>query len=125
MDALRTWNMDHLSDLADTAVLLMNELVTNAVMHAQTPIHLVLAAAQGTLEIGVTDLSRRMPRRGHVLPPEYEVTTHGRGMRMIETVADDWGVVPLPEGNEVGFSLQTGRGQLPASAKAKTCHGYV
>ena len=34
----------------------------------------------------------------------------GRGLRLVELVADEWGVVDLPEGKQVWFRLDVGEG---------------
>lgn len=107
IDTLHTWDMQRHTDLQDTAVLLADELVTNTVLHARTPARLVMAAANGTLELGVTDLSARMPRRRQVPPTADELSTHGRGLELLEVLADEWGVVPLSVGKQTWFRLHT------------------
>ena len=107
VDTLRTWDMQRQPDLVDNAVLLTDELVTNVVLHAHTPARLVIPAANGTLEIGVTDLSLRIPRRRHLPPIADGLSTHGRGLELLEGLADDWGVVPLSVGKQAWFRLNT------------------
>jgi hypothetical protein len=99
--------MDRPPDFQDTAELLVNELVTNAVLHAKAADQLVMAAAKGTLEIGVTDLSARMPARRPIRPAEYGLSTQGRGLELVAVLADEWGVVPLSVGKQAWFRLQT------------------
>jgi anti-sigma regulatory factor (Ser/Thr protein kinase) len=107
VDTLRTWDMQRPADLQDTAVLLVDELVTNAVLHAHAPARLLVAAANGTLEICVSDLSAGLPRRRQVPLPADGLSTQGRGLELLEALADDWGVVALSVGKQVWFRLQT------------------
>src|SRR3954447_4731140 len=56
----RHWLQDRLDrwellEGADDAGLLLTELVTNAVIHTHTPVHVVAAVAEGVLEVGVGD----------------------------------------------------------------------
>src|SRR5690349_13269668 len=46
---------------ADEVVLVVSELVTNAVMHARTPFEVVLSHADGRCRLAVTDGSRDPP----------------------------------------------------------------
>ena len=61
-DTLRSWGV---SDGADDAVLLVSELITNAVRHAGTRLMLTLRLDDGTLEAEVVDWhpSRGIPDR--------------------------------------------------------------
>ncbi len=57
-DALMAWGVDH---LVDDAVLIVSELITNAVRHAQSPTRLDLRCVDATLWIGVHDDSLDEP----------------------------------------------------------------
>ena len=59
-DLLDRWE---LPSLIEDAELLTGELVNNAVGHASTDLALVVAVAEGILEIGVTDST---PSRSHL-----------------------------------------------------------
>src|SRR4051812_2317663 len=74
--------------LEDTGTLLLSELVANSVLHAHTDIRVVVEPAEGGLRVSVSDGSQTAPRRRHY---SAEATT-GRGMALVETMADDWGV---------------------------------
>jgi anti-anti-sigma regulatory factor/anti-sigma regulatory factor (Ser/Thr protein kinase) len=79
------------------AVLLANQLVTNAVVHAHTDIRLRLELRGNRLHIGVRDGDPRLLRL--VTPaPEAE---GGRGLWLVETLAQAWGVHPHPSGGKV------------------------
>lgn len=96
--ALRRWD---LGALVVDAELLTSELVTNAVLHARTEVLLSVAVAEGTAEIGVTDTSPDPPRtRSHSWAAES-----GRGLRLVDSVAREWGVANLTGGKQVWFRL--------------------
>lgn len=105
-ESLTRWGLTHQADLIDTAMLLTDELVANAVVHARSPVRLVAAAAYGTLEVGVADLVTRPPRHRRA-PGRSGPRTHGHGLMLVEGLADAWGVVPLTLGKQVWFRLDT------------------
>lgn len=108
--ALDRWE---LSPLTPDAELLVSELVTNALVHARSETALTLVVADGTLEVGVTDRTPGgpMPRvegdDAGAVPPDWQAEG-GRGLRLVELVADEWGVAQLPEGKQVWFRLDVG-----------------
>lgn len=103
-EALGRWDL--LTLLPDTE-LLVSELVTNALLHAGTQTALTVAVAEGTLEVGVTDLASRspLPRDLAEAPSEDWRAEGGRGLGLVDKVADEWGVVVLPVGKQVWFRL--------------------
>ncbi|MGW3291483.1 ATP-binding protein [Streptomyces sp. NPDC001002] len=85
--ALAAWNLD---DLADSGVVLVTELVANAVKHTNTRhIRVVVSRpSERFVRIGVTDKARVMPemaKRGD------DLLTSGRGLLLIDALADRWG----------------------------------
>ncbi|MFF9128291.1 ATP-binding protein [Streptomyces sp. NPDC014889] len=73
------------SDVVDTAQLLVSELVTNAVMHAQTEVEVRVWAVDGRVHVHVSDQN---PNR--VLVPHTGGTAYagtGRGLAMVEQLA--------------------------------------
>ena len=88
-------------EVAEVAVLLTSELVTNAVMHARTPIHLVVDLDARTLRVTVVDDTPRSP----ALRPANHNKLTGRGMNLVDTLAGHWGVDPTREGKKVWFEL--------------------
>jgi anti-sigma regulatory factor (Ser/Thr protein kinase) len=91
---------DQSLELVDAAELLTSELATNCVRHAGTDFELMIQA-RGQVRIEVRDSG---PGRPQVLSPTPRDTT-GRGLRIVEAVADSWGVVPTPHGKSVWFTL--------------------
>jgi anti-sigma regulatory factor (Ser/Thr protein kinase) len=78
------------------AVLVANELVTNAVVHARTELRLELRG--DLLHLAVRDNNPRLLRLVTVPDPEAE---GGRGLWLIEQLARAWGVQPQPDGGKV------------------------
>ncbi|MDX3367416.1 ATP-binding protein [Streptomyces sp. ME02-6987-2C] len=97
-EQLARWGFSEES-FSDRVVLTVSELVTNAVLHARTrmpgeseliELKLVFHVGQA-LVVLVTDNSRKMPPVG--VPPSAEATT-GRGLLLVNALADSWTVVP-------------------------------
>ena len=102
-EALVTWRLE---DLADTAVLLVSELVTNAVLHAKAdraPIALILESHGGWLRIEVHDADPRwlQPRCPGVLDES------GFGLLLVDALASKWGVDETATGKTVWAELGT------------------
>ena len=101
-----------LDDLVDTAALLVSELVTNAVVHAGTAICLGLDADEGGVRVTVTDGSDAIPTQRHY----GRSSTTGRGMAMVEMLADRHGTATGANGGKtVWFELGSPAGDPPTS----------
>jgi anti-sigma regulatory factor (Ser/Thr protein kinase) len=75
-----------LLDLVDGAELGVTELVTNACLHARTPVTVTLRTSEGVLRIEVADGSPRAPEQRR-----YDaMATMGRGLRLLESYGR-WG----------------------------------
>ena len=84
------------TDLADDVVLIANELVANAVMHARTEMLLSVELAGDGVRVAVADGS-------HVLPhwaPSSPTAMSGRGLPLVVRLSRAWGVEPLPDGGK-------------------------
>jgi PAS domain S-box-containing protein len=90
-----------LAELVDTASLLVSEVVTNAVLHAATDIELSCIIEQGSLCVEVRDRSTVAPTPRHF---DAGAMT-GRGLGMVELLADEWGVDTDRRGKTVWFLL--------------------
>ncbi len=91
-------------DLQETAQLLVSELVTNALVHAGTPIQLDASADGGGLHVEVSDGSTQAPS-----PRNYAATAGtGRGIHLLEHLVDRWGTVTHLDGKTVWFDLASG-----------------
>jgi len=90
-----------LAELVDTASLLVSEIVTNAVLHAGTAIELSCRVVGGSVQVKVRDHSAVIPSQRH-----FDVAaTTGRGLGMVELLADEWGVDADEWGKTVWFLL--------------------
>jgi len=77
-------------DALDTAPLPTTELVSNAIRHTGDELTLVVRLEGGMLRVGVTDTSHRRPQ----LVQAGTRDTSGRGLHLVEALADRWGVDP-------------------------------
>lgn len=89
-------------DVRGGAELAVSELVTNAVIHARTPV-LLLAEYDGhNLTIAVGDGDAKMPT---VAPPSL-LREEGRGMSIVDQLGATWGVQRTVLGKTVWVSLR-------------------
>jgi PAS domain S-box-containing protein len=88
-------------DLVETAELLVSEIVTNALVHAGTPIEVAFSFVEGGLRVEVTDGSPHAPARREYGPNAGT----GRGIMLLEELVDEWGVVPDDPGKTVWFQI--------------------
>ncbi len=70
----------------DAAVLVANELASNAVDHAGTPFRLTVALLGDRLRIEIADGSLDVP----VLQPHDPRAVRGRGLQMVDHLASTW-----------------------------------
>ncbi|MFD8200450.1 ATP-binding protein [Streptomyces sp. NPDC059701] len=98
---LDAWGIPYGSDAHDAVTLIASELCANAVRHghvAGRDFHVLLIAdpATGTVRIEVTDTrGERLPRLPAVVPEDGD---GGRGLLLVETLADRWGCSPRSTG---------------------------
>jgi anti-sigma regulatory factor (Ser/Thr protein kinase) len=85
----------------DTAELLTSELATNAVLHGHTSFDVSVSHGSGVLRVAVSDGNDLHPS---VLTPDHHAL-HGRGMRLVEHLADSWGSVGQHPGKTVWFDI--------------------
>nr|WP_246315278.1 SpoIIE family protein phosphatase [Kineococcus aurantiacus] len=99
-DRLTAWSTD---ELLDEAELVLSELVTNALVHTGGGAGLTLRfdGAERRLTIAVEDTSPRAPHERAMTPDALG----GRGLGIVEAVADAWGVRPGPHGKTVWAEL--------------------
>jgi anti-sigma regulatory factor (Ser/Thr protein kinase) len=112
--ALAEWELD---DLDEAAALVTTELVSNAVMHAQTLLHLTLVRAGPQVRIAVRDRGGGYAATHSGIP--YASSLHGRGLALVESYTRGWGVLPARRlGKTVWAVLQDGYEPLSAPAEA-------
>ncbi|MEO6205564.1 MAG: ATP-binding protein, partial [Mycobacteriales bacterium] len=146
--AARTFVRDCLADwellaLLDDAQLAVTELVTNAVLHARTPLLVSISSDNNHLELAVFDCNPVLPRPrparqdlvsdlDELLATDAELgiaaddrdprldigpagsIAGGRGLLLVAAVAAEWGVSPLSDGKAVWVRTPTPAGWPPA-----------
>jgi two-component sensor histidine kinase len=85
----------HSSADVDTVVLLVSEVVTNAVLHARSDVFLSVQDQGRTARVEVRD-SSPMPPRLHRFSVE---SATGRGLRLLDQQALRWGADQVDEGH--------------------------
>lgn len=95
---LRTWGLD---PAIDDATLLVSELVTNAILHARTPIDLVVRKVKTAVRVEVFDEGSGVAQAVY---PDLEAAA-GRGLGLVEAVATRWGVDDADIGKTVWFEI--------------------
>ncbi|WP_093714263.1 ATP-binding protein [Actinacidiphila alni] len=99
--------------VAETLILLISELVTNAVVHTGCPAVLRMlfpAAPASPVRVEVADTSQAPPAPRHAHRDE----TGGRGLELVDGLADRWGWQPEGAGKQIWCEVD--RGQAPAPA---------
>jgi anti-sigma regulatory factor (Ser/Thr protein kinase) len=96
--ALSRWRLD---PLEENAVLLVSELVTNAIRYARHPVTLRLAVLDDRLVCSVQDQDARLPRLRRAGADDEG----GRGLYLVGTLARRWGTRPTASGKVVWFEL--------------------
>lgn len=98
---LRHWGLS--PQLAEDAVLLVSELVGNAVRHTGARVFgLRMKTRRGWIRVEVRDPSRGLP----CLMPVAETDLSGRGLFLVDRLADRWGVDLLPRGKTTWFEMR-------------------
>jgi anti-sigma regulatory factor (Ser/Thr protein kinase) len=95
---LQTWQLDGLGEVSE---LLVTELVANVVTHVGAPMTIRAHHADSVMRVEIEDPSHDVPVVRH---PD-EADEHGRGMLLVDQLADAWGVVQHSEGKTVWFEL--------------------
>lgn len=95
-----------LQEVADIAVLLVSEAVTNALLHTGTSPLLRLGTDGGRLRVEVMDASPVMPAVRNF----GEIATTGRGLQLIDALAVRWGAEAAPGGKVVWFEMAANGG---------------
>jgi anti-sigma regulatory factor (Ser/Thr protein kinase) len=87
--------------LADTAALLVSEVVTNVLLHARSEASLRVCARPGALRVEVCD-SSALPVQRRLRAAEAAT---GRGLVLLDALAERWGTETRRGGKVVWFEL--------------------
>ncbi|MFD3564684.1 SpoIIE family protein phosphatase [Streptomyces sp. NPDC058686] len=101
-ELLHDWSDE---DQVDSAVLMVSEMLTNVLVHTDGDALLVTEVTGGPsarrLRAEVADASDDLPHKRH----PGELASSGRGLVLMELLADRWGVDPRGEGKSIWFEL--------------------
>ncbi|GAA1975208.1 ATP-binding protein [Kitasatospora viridis] len=101
LSVMQSWGLQPLLEIGE---LLTAELVANAVRHTGgRTFGLKLHRRPGWLRVEVRDSSRALPC---LIVAEPGLTEYGRGLLVVDTLADRWGADLLPRGKAVWFELK-------------------
>ena len=97
-EQLDRWGMTRVAEVTE---VLVSELVTNAVVHARTDATVRVSTRADRVRVEVTDRSSE--------PAEMQEFSaqamSGRGLRIVDALADAWGVDHRADGKTVWFEL--------------------
>ncbi|MER6077862.1 SpoIIE family protein phosphatase [Streptomyces sp. NPDC001833] len=109
---LRRWKVE---EAADPVLLVVSELVTNALVHTQGPVSLDLVLREDRVRVCVSDSSPRAPAKPVIVDWE---STGGRGLLLVESMSESFGTVPVAGGKQVCSEIAVPRRE-PASVSAE------
>lgn len=90
-----------LTEAGEDVLLLVSEMVTNAVRHGAPPVRLQVAADDEQVRVAVDDADPRPPR----VRAAGSDAEGGRGMFLVDLLAQEHGVRPQPPGKSVWASV--------------------
>jgi signal transduction histidine kinase len=93
-------NRHGLSAAQDEAALLVSELVTNAIRHANSDATIAIDLTEERVRVSVTDYGPGWPE-----PHEPDDRPGGYGLQFVAELADNWGTYRIGDGKTVWFEL--------------------
>ncbi len=104
-------------EIGESLALMVSELATNAILHGQTDFEIDVELAEESLLVAVTDGGRGSPEVQRPAVTEM----HGRGLMIVQSLADDWGVTAASggAGKTVWFRLRLQPTAPTASGRAR------
>ncbi|WP_435242648.1 SpoIIE family protein phosphatase [Streptomyces cucumeris] len=105
-ESLAAWDRD---TLADDLELMASEVVTNALIHADSHVDLRLRACPDhiRLEVRDSDATPPVPSALSASDEENAQAEHGRGLLIVESLATAWGTSPSGRGKTIWLELST------------------
>ena len=110
-EQLDSWDVD--DDTIDSAELLASELVNNVIMHARSAFQLNVHLEGRSLTVTVRDVGRGSPPAGDHHSPvrdDDSMRVFGRGLTLIDAIADRWGSDRDASGTIAWFVLEPENG---------------
>jgi anti-sigma regulatory factor (Ser/Thr protein kinase) len=99
-DVLHSWGQHA---ILDDALIIVSELATNAAVHATSAFRVHLSRGPGSLRISVEDGEAARPQLRRPSPDQ----PGGRGLRLVQSLAQRWGCDSTPDGKTVWADLAT------------------
>jgi anti-sigma regulatory factor (Ser/Thr protein kinase) len=88
-------------DVAEDVLLIVSELVTNAIRYGRAPVQFALRVTDREVVVEVADAEPRRPRLREFDP----AGANGRGLHMVESLGAEWGVRPTGPGKSVWCTI--------------------
>ncbi|MYX95978.1 SpoIIE family protein phosphatase [Streptomyces sp. SID486] len=103
-DSLHTWGLD---DLIDDTRLLTSEIVTNALIHADSDVDVRLREYPDHLRLEVhdTDPTPAIPTPITLTLDTNQHAEHGRGLLIVDALATQWGNTPSGRGKTIWVDI--------------------
>jgi anti-sigma regulatory factor (Ser/Thr protein kinase) len=89
-------------EIVEAAELMTSELATNSVRHARSDFELAILLCRDEIRVEVSDYGQGQPLPRSPTTQEQS----GRGLQIVVTLSDAWGVTPSANGKLVWFALQ-------------------
>lgn len=86
----------------ETVELLASEVIANAVLHSDSPCDVAVTRTDERLRVEVTDTDPSLPSVVEAGPNDES----GRGLLLVEALADAWGTQPEPLGKTTWFEIR-------------------
>ena len=90
------------AELQDSVSLMVSELATNALLHASGGFDVAVDRSDTVMTVSVTDQGGGLP----AVQSPSATEPHGRGLRIVESLSDEWGITSTPAiGKTVWFRM--------------------
>jgi len=89
------------TEVQDSVSVMVSELSTNALLHASGGFEVAVDCSELTVTVSVSDRGDGTP----VLQAPTFSEPHGRGLRIVAALSDEWGVSATSDGKAVWFRM--------------------
>lgn len=111
-------------EMLETVELLAGEVIANAVLYTDAPCDVCVRRADERLRVEVTDTDASLPSLVEAAPDDES----GRGLLLVNALADAWGTQPEPPGKTTWFEITmgpstdiSGNDSVGAPSSSRTC----
>ncbi|MCG6498252.1 ATP-binding protein [Kitasatospora sp. A2-31] len=94
------------AEITEDIVLVVAELVGNAMLHGDGPLELVLDLTPDRLRIEISDRSTDLPAPRE---PHHPALPGGHGLFIVQRIADRWGAEPHAQGKTIWAEFEAYR----------------